>query len=97
MSGSPVRDLTLQECFAYDPRPRRSGQWLRFRCPRHGGDRQQSLAVNEEAGRFTCHNAQCGIWGTLVEHQPTGWGNPAPPASTGGVTPALAAVTTGRV
>jgi hypothetical protein len=83
MSGARVDDLTLAECLSYDPRPQRRGDRERFRCPRHGGDRQKSLSVDVSTGRFCCWNGECGIWGTLVEHQEhrppgDGWGrNPA--------------------
>jgi len=57
----------MAECEAYDPRPRFSGGRTRFKCPRHGGDHQKSLSVDPSSGEFTCHNASCGIWGTLRE------------------------------
>jgi hypothetical protein len=61
-------NLTETECYSYDPRPGCCSGHLRFRCPRHGGDRQKSLSVDPTNGHFRCF--RCGIWGTLVEHQP---------------------------
>lgn len=79
-----VDDLSLRECHAYDPKPSHSGGKLRFYCPRHGGDKQQSLEVAEETGKFRCYNGECMIWGTVVERKPghsdaqdTGWGQAA--------------------
>jgi len=78
-----VDDLSLAECHSYDNRPQHQAGRLRFRCPRHGGDHQKSLSVEEETGHFHCFNAQCGIWGTVLEKQPprkdgahadSGWG-----------------------
>lgn len=69
--GQLVRDLSLAECYAYDPNPSRRGTWTRFKCCRHGGDQQQSLAVDEhDTGKFRCWNGGCLIWGTVTEKQP---------------------------
>lgn len=63
-----VDDLSLEECRGYDARPQKCRGRQRFRCPRHHGDNQRSLAVDDD-GKFRCHNAGCGIWGTVTEHQ----------------------------
>ncbi len=82
-SGTRIDTLTLAACYAYDPTPTRSAGFLRFRCPLHGGDKQRSFHVEEDTGKFGCHN--CPAFGTLEEHQsrtrsgqqsspPNGWG-----------------------
>lgn len=62
-----VDDLSFHECYSYDAHPSRNKGYLRFRCPRHQGDHQQSLSVEESTGKFRCFNASCQIWGTVVE------------------------------
>ncbi len=46
-----------------DPRPYAGGEKLRAYCPVHGGDHQRSLEVDQQTGRFFCHN--CGCWGYM--------------------------------
>src|SRR5581483_6851856 len=65
--GQRVDDLSLAELHSYDPNPQQSGNRTRFLCPRHGGDRQKSLTVDEDTGKFRCHNGTCAIWGTVTE------------------------------
>jgi hypothetical protein len=80
--GRRIVDLSLAECRVYDPQPHRSRGRLRFRCPRHGGDHQKSLELDELTGKFRCYNAGCMIWGTAVERRrdrqaASDWGKPA--------------------
>ena len=42
-------------------RPIREGKYLRAGCPFHGSDKQRSLSLDTETGRFQCFS--CGIWG----------------------------------
>lgn len=42
-------------------RPVTAGGRMRAGCPFHGSDRQRSLTVNTETGRFQCFS--CGVWG----------------------------------
>lgn len=42
-------------------RPVTVGGRMRAGCPFHGSDRQRSLTVNTETGRFQCFS--CGVWG----------------------------------
>lgn len=60
-------DLSRSELEAYDSRPTLSGGRLRYRCPEHRGDNQQSLSLDPDTGRWTCH--ACHAWGTL-DYQP---------------------------
>jgi len=46
-------------------RPVTTGGRVRSGCPFHGSDRQRSLTVNAETGRFQCFS--CGVWG-YTEH-----------------------------
>ena len=41
------------------------GQKVRMGCPFHGSDRQRSLEVSLETGRFACYT--CGAWGYLSD------------------------------
>jgi len=43
----------------------RSGKYLRYYCPIHGGDHQRSLSLDPDTGRFYCF--ACGAWGYLEE------------------------------
>ncbi len=45
------------------PQPSKGGEVLRYRCPVHGGDRQNSLELNTHTGRFFCHACRC--WGYM--------------------------------
>ena len=45
-------------------RPMRRGCEIRDFCPIHGGDKQQSLAINTTTKEFKCH--QCDAHGDLV-------------------------------
>jgi len=65
--GRPI--LWQEDLDAYDPSPRRSGGRVRYYCPIHGGDHQQSLSLNPATGRYKCHT--CGEGGTLRDH----WSN----------------------
>lgn len=78
--GQRVDDLSLAELHSYDLHPQQSGNRTRFLCPRHGGDRQKSLTVDDDTGKFRCHNGTCGIWGTVTEKKERrgtldGWGS----------------------
>jgi len=42
-------------------RPVRAGRYDRCGCPFHGSDKQRSLSIDRESGRFKCHS--CGVWG----------------------------------
>lgn len=42
-------------------RPVREGKYLRAGCPFHGSDRQRSLSIDTETGRFQCFG--CRVWG----------------------------------
>jgi hypothetical protein len=42
-------------------RPVRAGRYDRCGCPFHGSDKQRSLSIDRESGRFQCH--ACGVWG----------------------------------
>ena len=44
--------------------PKKSGREIRDYCPIHGGDSQQSLAINEATKLFHCHS--CGAKGDLI-------------------------------
>jgi replicative DNA helicase len=44
--------------------PKKSGGEIRDYCPIHGGDNQQSLAINEATKLFHCHS--CGAKGDLI-------------------------------
>lgn len=68
--GSRVDTLSLADCYAHDSEPSKSLKHLRFLCPLHGGDQQKSMQVDEETGRFKCHN--CQRWGTVTEHRSGG-------------------------
>ena len=62
MSGD-LSNLTLTEgeLRACRPRPGEGGHSLRAFCPFHGSDKQRSLRVDRETGRFQCF--ACGAWG----------------------------------
>ncbi len=60
---------------AYDPRPQRSGERIRYRCLIHGGDHQKSLSVDPRTGVFHCH--ACGESGTLRDFWPARAGGDA--------------------
>jgi len=64
--GRPILDRATLD--AYDGRPRRSGGEHRYYCPVHGGDHQQSLAVNLDTGLYHCHS--CHASGTLRDYWP---------------------------
>lgn len=42
-----------------------SGRRLRAFCPFHGSDKQRSLSIDKDTGRFNCFN--CGAWGYTEE------------------------------
>ncbi len=45
------------------PQPSKGGEALRYRCPVHGGDHQNSLKLNTRTGRFECY--ACHAWGYM--------------------------------
>lgn len=53
--------LTEAEIDACRPRPGEGGRSLRGFCPFHGSDKQRSLRIDRETGRFQCF--ACGAWG----------------------------------
>lgn len=57
--------LTKEEIEACKPRPGEGGKVLRALCPFHGSDKQRSLRINLETGRFSCF--ACGAWGYTEE------------------------------
>lgn len=69
----PGENLTLSEAdlAACRPVPGEGGRVLRAFCPFHGSDRQRSLRVNLESGRFYCF--ACGSWGYLEEKRREWW------------------------
>jgi len=80
--GRPILDRATLD--AYDTRPGRSKGEHRYYCPIHGGDHQQSLAVNLDTGLYHCHS--CDASGTLRDYWPAPAGGkdtrraPAPPS-----------------
>lgn len=60
-------NLTLADIEAYRGQGSgaRSGKYLRYYCPIHGGDHQRSLSLDPDTGRFHCF--ACGAWGYLEE------------------------------
>lgn len=80
--GRPILDRATLD--AYDTRPGRSKGEHRYYCPIHGGDHQQSLAVNLDTGLYHCHG--CHASGTLRDYWPAPAGGkdarraPAPPS-----------------
>lgn len=64
---SPVR-LSDEELEACRPVPGEGGRVLRAYCPFHGSDKQRSLRVSTDQGRFTCF--ACGAWGYVGPVQP---------------------------
>lgn len=64
--SEPARlTLTDLESYRNQGSGKRSGQYLRYYCPIHGGDHQRSLSLSHESGRFQCF--ACGAWGYLEE------------------------------
>lgn len=65
-AGGSVR-LSLRDLESYRDQGGgwRSGRFLRFYCPIHKSDRQKSLSLDPETGRFRCF--ACGAWGRLEE------------------------------
>lgn len=63
----PNENLTLTEAELNACRPVRGegGRAIRAFCPFHGSDRQRSLRVDVESGRFQCF--ACGAWGYMAE------------------------------
>lgn len=57
--------LTDAELAATGKRPQatKGGEALRYRCPVHGGDNQNSLELTVKTGRFFCHKCRC--WGYM--------------------------------
>src|SRR5499425_3656209 len=67
-SSDGTRDnLTLSEADLAACRPivGEGGHVLRALCPFHGSDRQRSLRVQVQSGRFVCF--ACGAWGYMAE------------------------------
>src|SRR5262245_16402165 len=64
-SDTPRDNLTLSEADLAACRPivGEGGHVLRARCPFHGSDRQRSLRVQVQSGRFVCF--ACGAWGYM--------------------------------
>ncbi|MCZ6895072.1 MAG: CHC2 zinc finger domain-containing protein [Gammaproteobacteria bacterium] len=54
-------NLTLSEAELDQCRPRRMGGRIRALCPFHGSDKQRSLSIDPDNGRFQCF--ACGVWG----------------------------------
>lgn len=68
LSGDmPRENLTLTEAdlAACRPLAGEGGHVLRALCPFHGSDRQRSLRVQVDSGRFVCF--ACGAWGYMAE------------------------------
>lgn len=59
----PRSSLSASELAARKPVKGEGGRSVRAFCPFHGGDRQRSLRVDSETGRFHCF--ACGAWGYL--------------------------------
>src|SRR6266850_3839865 len=66
-SDTPRDNLTLSESDLAACRPvvTEGGHVVRALCPFHGSDRQRSLRVQVQSGRFVCF--ACGAWGYLAE------------------------------
>ena len=64
-SDTPRDNLTLSESDLAACRPivGEGGHVLRALCPFHGSDRQRSLCVQVQSGRFVCF--ACGAWGYM--------------------------------
>jgi hypothetical protein len=80
--GGENLTLSQSELSACHPIGAQSGRRLRAFCPFHGSDKQRSLAVDEQSGRFSCF--ACGAWGYMEwarERWRKGRANPLSPAS----------------
>lgn len=68
LTGGQIK-LSLAELESYKGQGsgKRTGKYLRYYCPIHGGDHQRSLQVNPETGHFQCF--ACGAWGYLEENK----------------------------
>lgn len=65
MSGQAKLTLAELEAYRGQGPGKRSGGKLRYYCPIHGSDRQRSLELDPDTGRFHCY--ACGAWGYLEE------------------------------
>ena len=65
MSGRDNLTLTESELMACRPVRGEGGRVLRAFCPFHGSDKQRSLRVDVDTGRFYCF--ACGAWGYTEE------------------------------
>lgn len=57
-----------------------AGKYLRYYCPIHGSDNQQSLSLDPDTGKFRCF--ACGAWGTLEDFREVRYASPTPPRPT---------------
>jgi hypothetical protein len=65
MAGQVSLTLADLEAYRGQGSGARSGKYLRYYCPIHGGDHQRSLSLDPDTGRFHCF--ACGAWGYLEE------------------------------
>ncbi len=65
MSGRDNLTLTESELMACRPVRGEGGRVIRAFCPFHGSDKQRSLRIDRETGRFNCF--ACGAWGYTEE------------------------------
>lgn len=63
MNSSLKVELARADLPALRPVHGEGGRCMRAYCPFHGGDRQRSLRIDNETGRFGCF--ACGVWGYL--------------------------------
>jgi len=68
--GRPI--LWQADLDHWDPSPKRSGGRLRYRCPLHDSDHQESFSLDPGSGRYKCH--ACGEAGTLRDFWPDNGG-----------------------
>jgi DNA primase len=79
-TGSPGPQYSLEELEAIatiKPIQVSGGKRVRMGCPFHGSDKQRSLEVNLDTGRYGCFS--CNAWGYLKGHNKS----PAPPGVKG--------------
>ena len=73
-TNNPGPQYTLEELEAMAPiKPIQvsGGKKIRMGCPFHGSDKQRSLEVNLETGRYGCFS--CNAWGYLKDHSKAGY------------------------
>ena len=71
---NPWPQYTLEELEAMTPiKPIQvsGGKKIRMGCPFHGSDKQRSLEVNLDTGRYGCFS--CNAWGYLKDHSKAGY------------------------